>query len=183
MALTRLEELIDEIRCSGEGLEEKRKHVFRLIEQYADEDPRPVYRLAQDILFPTAESRAVGFAQFLNIGNEAFRVDATTYAATLRGVVSALCFGEDALRPISEAAANEILLWRQCLEAWAEDMPGFLKPPPQHCAHCGQACGSTYAMMDDWVLCLTSSGGRPSCFTRVNDQGEPLGSANTIGQN
>jgi hypothetical protein len=77
------------------------------------------------------------------------------------------------LEPISVEAGFELDRWKQFFEEMVRNCPARKS---YRCAHCGDHRDDMFAVMDDWVLCLTTSDGTPSCFTRVHDYGEPLGS-------
>ena len=129
--------------------------------------------MVQDILFPTPECRAVEFTRWLPNGGYTQISGPLSQRAVVHGVAEALRFGVNVLDSISEEAATEVQGWVDLLVGMVEHLPEGDTLP---CAHCGANCTGTYAVMDDWVLCLTSSEGRPSCFTRVHDYGEALGS-------
>lgn len=77
------------------------------------------------------------------------------------------------LDDISAEAAKEVMQWGR----FFEEMVRNSRPRDTYeCAHCGGQRDDMYAVMDEWVLCLTTSDGTPSCFTRVHDYGEALGS-------
>lgn len=176
MAPTKLDDLINNIRHSDDELERKRERVFALLKQYTGEEQRDVYRMVLDILFPTPECRAVEFTRWLPNGGYTQSSGPLGEKEVVAGVADALRFGVTVLDAINEEAASEVQGWADLLESIIEHLP---ERPTFQCAHCGTDCTSTYAMMDDWILCLTSSEGRPSCFTRVHDYGEALGSGRT----
>jgi len=84
------------------------------------------------------------------------------------------------LEPISDEATEEIDLWKHVFEQIADRLPARKS---YQCAHCGVRRDDMFAVMDEWVLCLSASDGGLSCYTRVHDKGEPLGSGRESGQN
>lgn len=92
----------------------------------------------------------------------------------LEAMAESLAMASTLLESFSAAAAEEVGHWRSFFREMASNLPEWKM---YHCAHCGAGRDDMYTVMDGWVLCSISDSDAPSCFTRVHDYGEALGSA------
>ncbi len=100
------------------------------------------------------------------------RTGVLTERIVFRAWADALGFGVTELKKVSEEVAKEVKEWRSIIESMTDQLPD---QPLLECAHCGRPCADTFAVIDEWVLCLADTGGETSCYVQVHEHGVPLG--------
>jgi hypothetical protein len=167
---------LQQIRDSSDDLVARRDSVLALLTETGQ--PLAEFPEAFEVMFPPQYSRARGASSMFagTLKNPNGLITARNAYDALRSV---LAMAVSALLPISAEASEEMMVWCSLVEAELHTLGDLLGI---RCAFCGGVRHDNFAVLDGWVLCLTTPDDSPSCFTRVHDHGEPLGSAHARGQ-
>jgi hypothetical protein len=167
------EHLIRLIHESDAEPEEKVDIVFNALKKC--KDPEVTARLflgLRDTILADPDARSHAITAHM-ISTLEFQSGVLSERVAIEAVANVLSLAAMLIEPMSGDSAQELMDWSRRMEHMVELLP---ERSGQVCAHCGDKRSDMFAVMDGFILCLTTSDGSASCYTRVHDYGEPLGS-------